>query len=253
MNNYQYVEKILLSVERIILDTSVLMSEGFLLFVSKYRSLIKASAKNLYVHNEVYKELARHLSSGNPYKVKCALAAIELMVQNKDIFVVEATPLTDEEIEQAFADPQLLSELTLHRMNSRQLLISNDHKLCSDAFELNRLESCHGHKVYVCYISWNGQLNCCECARAEAEPSSFEAIRIKPTIPVKTEPVAREQKPNINNTSGAKEKEQERWELDWKSVGIGAFGAGLVGGLGYAGYKLFKSFIQYNYRLEVVR
>ena len=212
-----------------------------------------ASGKKLYVHNAVYKELARHLGSGNPYKVKLALTAIELIVQNKDIFVVEATPLTDEEIEQAFADPQLLSDITLNRMNSRQLLISNDNKLCSDAFDLNRLESCHGRKVYVCYISWAGELNCCECARAKTEPASFETINVEPSIPVKTAPAMCEQNPNNNSFSVAKGKEPERWEIDWKSVGIGVFGAGVAGGLGYVGYKLFKSFIQYNYRLEVVR
>lgn len=253
MNNYQYVEKTLFSVERIFVDTSALMSEGFQRFLSKYCSLIMASGKKLYVHNEVYKELARHLGSGNPYKIKCVLAAIDLMVRNADIFDVEVTTLTDEEIEHAFADPKLLSELTLHRMNSRQLLISNDHKLCSDAFELNRLESCRGHKVFVCYVSYTGELNCCECVRTETEPASLGTICIEPSVPAKTMFVAHEQKPNINITSNVKEKEHERWVIDWKSVGIGAFSAGLAGGLAYVGYKLLKAFVQNNYHLEVVR
>ena len=81
------------------------------------------------------------------------MAAIELLALNKAIFQVENVPLTAEEIAHTFADAQLLAELTLHRSDYNQLLITNDRKLSCDAYDLNQQQSCKGRKVLVCYIT----------------------------------------------------------------------------------------------------
>lgn len=183
MNNTQYIKKILSSVDRILVDTSTLMNPGFYQFVNNNRELLLVEGKRIIVPKSVYTELARHLQSEDEKKVYCVMNAIALLKNNEDIFQVVKSTLTDEEIATAFADPELLSDLTLNKQNYRQLLITNDQKLGIDAFDLNQQESCKGRKVYVCYITYFGELQRCECVRPVVESTSEKADQTQKIIP----------------------------------------------------------------------
>ena len=224
MTNKQYVEKIITSVDRILVDTSTLMTHGFQQFIGNNKERLISGGKSIIVPKSVYTEIARLLDSEEPEKSAAAMSAVELLALNKNIFQVESAPLTEEEIAHAFADAQLLSELTLHKSDYNQLLITNDRKLSCDAFELNQQQSCKGRRILVCYINWCGELQCCECARPASEKKDEH------TMPSSEEPVqaiAVSEDAPINLT----EQEEAPWIFDWKSGLIGISGIGILFGL----------------------
>lgn len=232
MTNAQYTEKILSSVERIIVDTSTLMTRGFRQFVCSNKERIFADGKKMIVPKAVYAELARHIDSEDESKSKNAMAAVELMTLNRDIFQVENTPLTDEEVAHAFADTQLLSELTLHRSDYNQLLITNDRKLSCDAFDLNQQQSCKGRKVLVCYINWCGELHCCDCVKASTSRVAEQ--------PVSTGPENNTASPNGVPDADSRKAVESPWEFDWKSGLLSLSGAALI----YCLYRNGKTFLR---------
>lgn len=93
MNNTQYIEKVFSSVERILVDTSTLMSRGFHQFIYNNRDRLLADGKRIIVPKAVYTELARHMGSEDEKKSALAMDAVDLMALNKDIFQVENAPL----------------------------------------------------------------------------------------------------------------------------------------------------------------
>lgn len=225
MTNTQYIEKILSSVERIIVDTSTLMTKGFQQFIINNQERLLAGEKKIIVPKAVYSELARHVESANPEKSGLAMAAVELLALNKEIFQVENAPLTEEEIAHAFADAQLLADLTLHRSDCNQLLITNDRKLSCDAYDLNQQQSCKGRRVLVCYINGGGELQCCDCARPTAEWGAKE--------PVSTSPEERTHATTDVPMKDTSENKWNSWNFDWRSGLVSILGLGFI-------YSLYK-------------
>ena len=228
MTNTQYIEKTIFSVDRILIDTSTLMTRGFQQFISNNKELLLSGDKTIIVPKAVYTELAKHMESADPEKSELAMAAVELMALNKYIFQVESAQLTEEEIALVFADAQLLSELTLHRTDCNQLLITNDRKLSCDAFDLNQQQSCKGCKVLVCYVNWYGELQCCECARPSTVRTICEPISDTPSY---NEPPAKE----VSQTKEATSV-RNTWKFDWLSGLVSVSSLGLIYGI-YRGSK----------------
>lgn len=167
MTNTEYSEKMIRTNDLIHIDTACLMDvEEMKTFISTCRPFFEKHKKRLNVNRYVWFELARLLTSENKEKSEKALESVELIKNNRDLFNLDMVPATEEDINKAFADPQLLSSLTLNKAYCNQLLITNDKKLSSDAFKLNEQESCPGYKIMVCYINDSGELNCCECVNA---------------------------------------------------------------------------------------
>ena len=229
MTNIQYIEKTLSSVERILVDTSTLMTRGFQQFICNNKERFLAREKKIVVPKAVYSELARHIDSTDTEKSELAMAAIELLALNKAIFQVENVPLTAEEIAHTFADAQLLAELTLNRSDYNQLLITNDRKLSCDAYDLNQQQSCKGRKVLVCYINWCGELQCCDCARPTADK-------------VGNEPAATIPERSTRDTTNVilKATDENIWKYDWLSGLVSVSGLGLL----YGFYKGSKAFLR---------
>lgn len=233
MTNFQYTEKTLASVQRILVDTSTLMTPGFQRFISNNKELLIAGNQKIIVPKAVYTELARHMGSEDSDKCERAMSAIDLMALNKDIFHVESVPLSEYEIAHAFADAQLLSELTLHRSDCSQLLITNDRKLSCDAFDLNQQQSCKGRKVLVCYINWCGELQCCDCAR----PSAERTVEKPASTNLESDAVSSSR---ISEAT-SEEVVADAWEFDWLSGLLSLSSAGLVYGLYRGGKALIRS------------
>ena len=230
MTNSQYTEKTLASVQRILVDTSTLMTSGFQRFISNSKELLVTGNQKIIVPKAVYTELARHMGSEDAEKCDRAMAAVDLLALNKDVFQVESVPLSEDEIAHAFADAQLLSELTLHRSAYNQLLITNDRNLSCDAFDLNQQQSCKGRKVLVCYINWCGELQCCDCARLSAEKVVEKQLSRDPESNTVTQS-------SVSKTT-TEETTEETWGFDWLSGLLGLSSAGLIYGL-YRGGKAF--------------
>lgn len=209
------------------------MTTGFQRFISNNKEILLSGNQKIIVPKAVYTELARHTGSEDADKCEHAMVVVDLMALNKDIFQVESAPLSEDEIAHAFADAQLLSELTLHRSDYSQLLITNDRKLSCDAFDLNQQQSCKGRKVLVCYINWCGELQCCDCARPSAERTVEKQVSSVP----ESDTVS----PNSVPETKPEEAAEDTWEFDWLSSLLGLSSAGLIYGLYRGGKALLRN------------
>lgn len=160
MTNREYVEDLLALNEKIYIDTSSLMNDTELgRFLVQYQDIFEALNKKIIVTREVCLEIVRHLSSKNIEKQEKAKSVILLFKNYNNLFIFEDKDLKQSEVSSAFADSELLSRITKDKSKHSQLLITNDKNLSVDAYKLNKLYSCKGKKIMVCFIDNLGQLN----------------------------------------------------------------------------------------------
>lgn len=160
MTNREYVEDLLALNEKIYIDTSSLMNDTELgRFLVQYQDIFEDLNKKIIVTREVCLEIVRHLSSKNIEKQEKAKSVILLFKNYSNLFIFEDKDLKQSEVSSAFADSELLSRITKDKSKHSQLLITNDKNLSVDAYKLNKLYSCKGKKIMVCFIDNLGQLN----------------------------------------------------------------------------------------------
>jgi len=160
MTNREYVEDLLALNEKIYIDTSSLMNDTELgRFLVQYQDIFEALNKIIIVTREVCLEIVRHLSLKNIEKQEKAKSVILLFKNYSNLFIFEDKDLKQSEVSSAFADSELLSRITKDKSKHSQLLITNDKNLSVDAYKLNKLYSCKGKKIMVCFIDNLGQLN----------------------------------------------------------------------------------------------
>lgn len=160
MTNREYVEDLLALNEKIYIDTSSLMNDTELgRFLVQYQDIFGSLEKKIIVTREVCLEIVRHLSSKNIEKQEKAKSVILLFKNYSNLFIFEDKDLKQSEVSSAFADSELLSRITKDKSKHSQLLITNDKNLSVDAYKLNKLYSCKGKKIMVCFIDNLGQLN----------------------------------------------------------------------------------------------
>lgn len=239
MTNTEYTETMVRSNERIYIDTATLMDvDGMRLFIENSRGFLQDAGRKIIVPKSVCSELARHLESENPVKRDLAMKAIGMISENPEIFQVECTPMTDEEIAKAFADAHLLSELTLHKSDCDQLLITNDKRLSSDAYSLNQQQSCKGHRIMVCFINRLGELHRCACvATANMAKHDKEAVVEEP-LPTPTKVNADADNTRKEEVVNHAAPHQEDKSFDWPSA-IAGFCAAIGTWCLYKGGKAF--------------
>ena len=160
MTNREYVEDLLALNEKIYIDTSSLMNDTELgRVLVQYQDIFEALNKKIIVTREVCLEIVRHLSLKNIEKQEKAKSVILLFKNYSNLFIFEDKDLIQSEVSSAFADSELLSRITKDKSKHSQLLITNDKNLSVDAYKLNKLYSCKGKKIMVCFIDNLGQLN----------------------------------------------------------------------------------------------
>lgn len=167
MYTENYLSYLLERNDEIIIDTSAMMkNDAMRSFVERAEDLLLSYNKKLIVPASVQMELEKFLKGDNEEKKKKAAAAFILMDTFYYLFCIE--PKMDME-SCYFADPALLSRLTLKKSEYRQLLIANDKDLATDAFRINQQESNKGRTIMVCYLNDFGCLCRCECTKSVAE------------------------------------------------------------------------------------
>ena len=125
MTSQKYIQNMIHNNERIYIDTATLMEvEWTRLFINNCREILISEGKKIIVPKAVCLELARHMSSDNERKSQAALEAIGILSQFVDLFDVQNDAMNENEIAKAFADCQLLSELTLNKAEGGQLLMT---------------------------------------------------------------------------------------------------------------------------------
>ena len=96
---------------------------------------IKVTRIRLYLSN-----------SNNEEKANKARTGLRLIYGYSDLFSLERSEGEPEDLDHAFADPELLTRLTQERRFKRQLLITNDRDLSQDAYDLNTTHSFRGKR-----------------------------------------------------------------------------------------------------------
>ena len=178
MYTNDYIRSMVSSNEAIYIDTASLMDvENLELFIENAEWVLLNEHRKIIVPRAVCLELTRHLGSQNPVKKDKAVRVLEMLGSHGDIFEVCDEDIREEALK-AFADSELLAELTLNRTACGQLLITNDRRLSEDAYKLNDQVSCRGHKVMVCFINRFGELCKCECVRAQFAADCGEETHI---------------------------------------------------------------------------
>ena len=228
MTNQEYLQRVIKSSDRIYIDTATLMeSEWMKLFLLNCKEILRNEDKKIIVHKAVCLELARLLETKEVRKVKDALAVIEILLQYQDIFEVQNDEMTEQEVYSAFADGQLLSELTINKREGRQLLITNDRKLSRDAFNLNDQESYKGYRILVCYLNKYGELNKCQCVKEQVfqgEQDEDDIRQTKDSIVVDV--IENKREVAVENTVG----EKREHTYSWKAVvlTVASFATGFI-------------------------
>ena len=177
MKDFSREKKILSVNDVILIDTSAIMDyEGLRKLVDDIELPLMEMKKKIIVPKVVWMELNRHINSTNNDKQAKACHALDIICMHPNIFLIGDDNLDQEEMMRAFADAELLSQLTKNKAQYGQLLITNDKKLSRDAFDLNNLESCMGHRINVCYIANNGFLGECKYARFDKKTEQDEKL-----------------------------------------------------------------------------
>lgn len=222
MNNRQYMMKMLLKSEEIMVDTSTLMDPGFESFVEACRDILLSQNRLIIIPEYVLGELTSHLTRDNCDKREKAIRALKIIENNNEIFdcILESTDTAWN----TFADAEILSSLTLNRLHRSQLLITSDKNLSADAYNLNLLESCKGYPIKVCHVNRKGELHRCECvSRNYAFSEQMEDIpAVNSENPEDVKEFRIKEDPSENSN------ENDDISVSTILVGIGAFGAGVV-------------------------
>lgn len=156
-----YCDGVLLFNEIIYIDTASLMEPSLKLFLDQNYQKMKESMIKIVIPIEVRMELIRLYGSSNPNKAAKAREAHQMICDYSDVFEIEAGHVSDEDVYHAFADRALISRLNSNMGNARQLLITNDRKLATDAVHLNYQLSSRGRRVRACYLDMEGKLRYC--------------------------------------------------------------------------------------------
>lgn len=180
MRNQDYVKPILSKYDSVLIDTSALMNdEYFQRFVENYEMTLLEYGKKIFVSRSVWAELLRMYNGRDAIKQEKAAKAICIINMHKNIFLIDGREIREEEIWTAFADKDLLSDLTKNITRRMQLLITNDGKLANDALSLNNLESCQGRRVDVCRLQYSGDLSSFVLSKSMENPSSEPQLIIR--------------------------------------------------------------------------
>lgn len=164
-NNLDYIKQQISSNELIYIDTCSLLDVVRLNnFIDSAKIIFIENGKKIIIHYSVLEELYKLRFSSNEKKRNNASEALGIIFDNSGLFIIESNPDIDKETE-CFADMKLLSTLFERRRNHKQLLISNDHALTSDAFNFNNLASVSGNRINVCYLNHFGNMNVCDCVK----------------------------------------------------------------------------------------
>ena len=99
----------------------------------------------------------------------------------------------------------------------------------------------------MCYITYFGELQCCECARNEVE-SKFEVESKHEKAEQAQKNIPYEQITNMNQIH-MPNSDSETWKFDWKSALVGCLGTGSI----FLLCKFAKAAYMKHSFLEVVR
>lgn len=132
----------------------------------------------------VWQELIRIYNSSDKEKAERANQAMSILTYHRNIFDIEDEQVFHDEMERAFADKTLLSNLILEKTESTILLITNDRMLSKDALAINHQMSCRGYRISTCYISNSGKLLSGYNSEQEIEKETEQTVITKEVVKI---------------------------------------------------------------------
>ena len=190
MTNLEYVTALIKSNDRIYIDTSALMNvEELELLASKIQDILVAEGKMIIVPRVVCLELLRHFEGSDTRKKDLSVRVFDVLSRYESVFSVQDVETDGLDLMKVFADAKLLAELTENKSTCKQLLITNDRNLGHDAYDLNKLASCRGHAIKVCYLNRFGELHRCDCVKDQQDQSAPNEPRVEVREVVKIQTV----------------------------------------------------------------
>lgn len=163
--NLDYIRKQIEANEIIYIDTCSLMDiSRLMMFIEHAKPVFLEYKKKITIHYSVMEEIFKFEICSNETKRNQAHSARMIILDNSDLFDIQSNE-NEWDNSQCFADKELLSTLFENRVSHKQLLISNDHSLTTDAFNFNRFGSVRGNKINVCYLNSLGAMHMCDCVK----------------------------------------------------------------------------------------
>ena len=219
MTNPQYIVKIITSVDRIIVDSSTLMTPGFFLFFANNKELLCKAGKPIIVPLTAYHELKRMQKDNNTDAAYQAIAATELLATNEGLFSIESSPRPEEELMKLPQYIEIIEDLSEYRGDCNQLLITNNLTLMYQAVDLMGRRTYRGHRVTICNINKLGEMHNCVPKQEQED----EVIYLKTDVDDPT-PSSKH-----NNMDIADEIKNQPKESHWKAGVTGLLGITLLG------------------------
>lgn len=169
--------------DRIYIDNCVIMNfDSFEAFFVKYGALMRKKGMQVTIPASVRKELARKLVSRDHVEKIKAEKGHAVLGKYPDLVAMEGGVLSEVGIDKVHADPEIIAMMLLRRKTERQLLLTNDRKLARDVYNLNRLRSCHGKPITVCYIDREGYIKFCDCMTETEQATTPSSPAEKQTV-----------------------------------------------------------------------
>lgn len=143
----------------IFVDTSTLMQpKGIMKLVKDNERLIYREKFKFVVIKSVWLELTRLFNSADKSTSEKAGKAISYISSNRDFFYIEDDIEGLKDLDDAFADKDLLARILDAKCKQNVMLLTYDKALARDASYLNSLHSIKGFRVTTYFVANNGML-----------------------------------------------------------------------------------------------
>lgn len=143
----------------VFVDTSTLMQpKGIMKLVKDNERLIFRQNFKFVVIKSVWLELTRLFNSTDKSTSEKAGRAISYISSNRDFFDIEDDIEAQQDVDEAFADKDLLVRILEEKCKQNVMLLTYDKALARDASYLNSLHSIKGYRVTTYFVAGNGML-----------------------------------------------------------------------------------------------
>lgn len=143
----------------IFVDTSTLMQpKGIMKLIKDNKCLIYREKFKFVVIKSVWLELTRLFNSADKATSEKAGRAISYISSNRDFFYIEDDIEAQKDMDEAFADKDLLARILDEKCKQNVMLLTYDKALARDASYLNSFHSIKGYRVTTYFVANNGML-----------------------------------------------------------------------------------------------
>ena len=166
------------------IDTCSVMKYWILEKFIERKQLLLNSDIRIIVLKQVYEELLRKQDSKKDETAENAITGFKLIEENQDLFEIQGYN-QETRCDEAFADKDIIRQLSIYQNDYVQVLITDDIALAHDAYMLNNRKSFRANKIYVCWVDLDGDL---QRSKAAYEEKPEPIIKVEEKIVIQEVP-----------------------------------------------------------------